>query len=84
MALDRAEHVGLGAGAAERRAHRVDLRLGVGGATGGRDEGRRAGRMPVRALVIVKPSAELPSTVHSVAALGVLAPARLPEPSSVR
>ena len=39
VALDGAEHVGLGAGAAERRAHRVDLGLGVGGAAGGGDEG---------------------------------------------
>ena len=41
-------------------------------------------RVPVAALVMVKPCAELPSTVHSVAALGVLAPAKLPVPSSVR
>jgi hypothetical protein len=40
--------------------------------------------VPVPALVMVNPCAEVPSTVHSVAALGVLAPARLPVPSSVR
>ena len=44
VALDRAEHVGLGAGAAEGRADGVDLRLGVGGAAGGRDEGHGQAR----------------------------------------
>ena len=39
VALDGAKHVGLGTGAAEGRPHRVDLRLGVGGAAGGGHEG---------------------------------------------
>ena len=41
-------------------------------------------RVPVPALVMVKPCAELPSTVHSAAAPGVLVPVRSPKPSLAR